>query len=153
MFGKLSESLAGSLVATDGGFVLKGNPWLVLRSSFKAEAAPRPLAGNYVGRDWLIEVALCDQNFFRERESAVRSFVFLWQEKGRGECTIVKQLGWLQWSIIQLFFNYLTCGTKVLLETMQVKRVPWEDLDTICNWVISVLALARSRSMHQNLFR
>ena len=41
----------GELELADGGRVLKGNPWLgflVVRSSFKAEAAPRPLAGNYV---------------------------------------------------------------------------------------------------------
>ena len=90
--GKVSESFAAwSWVSADGGCVLKGNPWpQVLRSSFKAEAPPRPLAGNYLDKDWLIEglpfviKVASKKGVFTE----VTSFVPLWQELKRlVDCT------------------------------------------------------------------
>ena len=73
--------------------------------------------------DW--SLSLCDQNFFRERISVVRSFV-----------------SWLismihHPTILQL--PDMRCyGTH--LQTMQVKRVPVRKFRHICNWVMSFLA-------------
>ena len=92
----------------DGGRVLKGNPWLgflVVRSSFKAEAAPRPLAGNYVPAkiDWLpCVIKIPSEKGFSYLKGwiSTRSFVSLcqWQErpmlKSLADCNHPSSITW-----------------------------------------------------------
>ena len=96
------------------------------RSSFKAAA--RALAGNYLGKGW--SIANHDRNSYREGFqkyrwsdlSEILLFVSLWQEKG----SKYDGFNCLLSSIIQLFFNYVTCGSP---KQCKWRHFPWENLD------------------------